>query len=847
MSIHKKPPQLAAWFLEHFRPRGDIDLLLGDLEEEYHEQVDWYGPRRARFWYWTQVFKSTPGLTLDMFSWSVIMFKNYFKVTLRNLRRHKGYSFINIAGLSVGLACAILIFWWVQDELSYDRFHKHGHDIYQIIRIGSVDPTAFSSVLPLPLIPTIKEEIPEVIAAPRFMHDGRHFVRYEDQANYQSGAVIVDDDFFRMFSFRFIKGDASFAFSDPYSVVITQKMANAFFGEDEPVGKVITIDNQNQFTVTGVIENPHHSHLNFDYIFTFRLLEATGTDMDEWHNVSFMGYVHLYENSSLDQVKAKISNSIRRHVPEYSGIRVLQPLTNIHYSRIRGFVISFSAIALIILVIACINFMNLSTARSGYRAKEISMRKVIGARRSDVVKQVFGESFFLTFLASVVAILLVVLCRPGFEAITGKRLVLEHIVQIHIIAGFAAITLITGLLSGLYPALLFSSFQPIHALKNSIHGGLKKGGFRKGLVIVQFTLSIILILSTIVVSRQLNVLMNKELGYDKENILYVRMQGAFSTNVEAIKDDLIAHPNIQAVTLINLLPNMYGWGTDSPTWEGKQDDQRVQFTVRSVDTDFLHTFAVEMVEGRFFTNDISMDLNSFVLNESAVSAIGLESPVGKWFEYHWIDKKGPIIGVVKDFHFASLHNEIEPLIMMVMPSEYNYMCLKIKSTDISLTIADLEKTWKTYVPDFAFEYHFLDQSLENLYQTEQRLATIIRIFSIIAILVSCLGLLGLISFLVEQRTKEIGVRKVLGASLVEIVVLFTKEFTKWVIISNVIAWPIAYYVLNQWLRDYPYHTKLSWWIFVLSGSSALFIAVVTIAYQVFRAAMINPVDSLRYE
>lgn len=794
-----------------------------------------------------QISQMVITLFVEKITWSFIMFKNYLKTAVRNLWRHKGYSFINIVGLSVGLACSILIFLWVQNELSYDRYHKNGDNIFRILRVSSTDPTASSVVTPLPLVPAIKEKLPEVVAATRLTYWYRNLFRYEEKTFYEDAVMIVDEDFFSMFSFSLIRGNPAALFPDPYSVVITEDMAAKYFGKEDPVGKVFTVNNQDRFTVTGVVENPKRTHLRFSYAFSYLWVQAKGYPMDEWGDVSYLAYLQLQANSRPDGMAEKISAIMERHVPEYSKVRELQPLAGIYYQYIRGYVITFSAVALIILAIACINFTNLSTARSGYRVKEIGMRKVAGARRFDLIKQFLGESFFLTLLAAVFGILLVALFLPSFETLTGRRLALDLIFRWDVIAGLGGIVIATGLFSGMYPALFFSAMQPVANLKELSHKGRKGARFRKRLVVLQFTLSIVLIVCTLIVSQQLQFLRHKDLGYDKENLVYISLKGGFETLSETIKHELLNHPNIQSVTLLDRLPNMYGWGTDSPNWEGKQAGQRIQFSVRSVDPDFAETFGVTMAEGRFFSEEFSTDDQVFVLNEAAVEAMGMESPVGKWFGYDWVEKKGPIVGIVRDFHFVSLHNEIEPLILLIKPDQYRYMCFKIASSNIDETIGFIEHSWKEYAPEFPFEYRFLDQSLDQLYTSEQRSATLIRTFSIIAILISCLGLLGMVSYILEHKTKEIGIRKTLGASVPGIVLLFTQEFVKWVVLANLLAWPIAYVVMSKWLEDYPYRTTIHWWIFGFSGISVLAISLLTIGSQVIKAALANPVDSLRYE
>lgn len=825
-----------------------LSSIIEDIEDRYTHLSRTKGILIAGFICGLKLLIVFVSFIIDSIKWGLIMFNNYLKIALRNLKKHKGFSFINITGLAVGLACCILIFLWVGVELYTDQFHVNRDNIYRIIRGDSVDPTRPSIVTPLPLSPAIKEELPEVIASTRFQYFGRRLFRYEDRTFYENKCLIVDEDFFKIFSFLLIAGDPSTVLADSYSLVLTEATAQRYFGTEDALGKTITIDNKHSCTVTGIIrKNPYPSHVDFDCIFSFQLLAALGVDMGEWHNVSYPAYILLHPESQLESVKQKISGIIAQHAPEYSTIQRLQPLKDIHYERIRGYVVGFSSVAIMVLIIACINFMNLSTARSGYRAKEISMRKVTGAQRGDLIKQFLGESFFMTFIAFVLAILLVFLFLPQFEHIAGGRISLDQLKGFNILAGFIAIALFTGFLSGLYPAMFFSKMRPVTVMKSYSRAGRQGASIRKGLVVVQFSLSVILIICTFTILKQIHFLGNRDLGYTKENILYFQLAGAFRENAEAIKQELLSNPNISSISLIDNLILGYGWGTDNPEWEGKSEGHKVQFSVRAVDHDFAETFEVEMAEGRFFSKTHPSDQGAFVLNEAAIMAMNMESPVGKWFRYPWYDREGPIIGIIKDFHYSSLHNQIEPFFMMIMPSQYRYMCLRVSPQGIRDTINFVEEKWETYSPDFPFEYHFLDQTIAQMYLSEQRSGRLLEYFTAIAILISTLGLFGLVSFMLEHRSKEIGIRKVLGSSVGGIVNLFTKTFLKWVIVANVIAWPVSYWIMDQWLKNYAYRTEVSWWVFVLGGLCAVVVAFLTIGIQALRAAMANPAELLRYE
>ena len=808
--------------------------------------------RKGRFiadgYIWFQLFLILSTRLIETLTWRLIMLRNYLKTAFRNLRRNKAFSAINIAGLSIGLASCLLILIWVRTQLSYDRFNEHGDRIYRVIRGSSTDPTDPSVVTPLPLGPAMKRELPEVEAATRSMYYGRHLFRYEDKTWYERNSRVVDDDFFNIFSFPILRGNPDDLLTDPYSMVLSDRMAERFFGSENPVGKVLLMDNQYPMTVTGVVQTSgYKSHLRFDYLLSMKMTQVLEWEQEEWGNVSFILYIKLRENTNPAHVAEKAHEIIHRHEPHYSTVQRLQPVKEIYLRWVGGQIRAFSAIAAAILLIACINFVNLSTARSAFRTKEVSMRKVTGAVRTDLIRQFMSEAFLLTLIAGILGFLAAILGLPLLERLTGESFEMSQLLTWDMTGIFLGTLLVTGLLSGLYPALFFSRIPPIRAFREYSGKGTKGAGIRKKLIVVQFALSIILIVTTGMIARQLDYLQNKELGYKKDNIVYVDLKGGFKSSSEAVKQRLHSHPNIQDVSLIDRLPVMFGWGADSPIWEGKPENVRVQFTVRSVDADFDNTFDVAVAEGRFFSEAITTDQEAFILNQAAIKAMGMESPIGKWFEYPWLNRRGPIIGIVKDFHFASLHSEIEPLILLVKSDEYKYMCMRITSEGIRETLAFLEETWKEFAPQFPFEFRFLDESVQRLYEGERQLSALVRTFGIIAVFISCLGLLGLISFMIEQKTKEIGIRKVLGAPVSSVVLIFVRRIFLWMGSATLIAWPVAYYIINRWLQTYPYRIPPQWWIFTASGAVALAVALVTVGAQVIRAALANPVDSLRYE
>jgi putative ABC transport system permease protein len=792
------------------------------------------------------------------------MLKNYLKIALRNIIRHKSYSFINITGLAIGMACCILILLWIQDELSYDKFHENADNIYRVAgeqqySDGSVDKFA---VTPEALAAALKKEYPEVIYSTKISRTRGGLFKYDDNSFYERSVAYTDEFFFRIFKFPFIKGDSKIALSNPYSIVITRDIANKYFGNDDPIGKTIIFNNAYNLSVTGIIENiPHNSHLKFDFFIPMKIYKdirtSSGLIFDEWRTYGYYTFLLLQKNMQFKTVNKKISRYLDKRSDDNTTALFLQPLTKIHlYSDLtadiggRGdikYVYIFSIIAFFVLIIACVNFMNLATARSSMRAKEVGIRKVVGAQRSNLIKQFLGESILLSSIALIFAIVLVELFLPAFNNLSEKELTLSVSGNISIILALFLITIITGLISGSYPAFFLSSFKPITTLKGSTKRARRSFSLRKILILFQFAITIILLIGTISVYRQLNYVRNRKLGYEKEHIIYMPLRGELSQKYESMKNDMLKNVDVLNVSIASALPTGSTLSTSgSLDWEGKSPDDEILINVVSVDHDYIDTFKLQIIMGRNFSKKFSTDSSAgFVLNEAAIKAMGIESPIGKQFSL-W-DTKGTIIGVVKDYHFDSLHKEIEPLILAILPDLYSDICIKIKSDNISNTIRELNSIWEKYVPEYPFEYHFLDESLDNLYRVEERIGISFKYFTVIAIIVSCLGLFGLASFTTEQRTKEIGIRKILGATVPNIILLFTQEFIKWVLIANIIAWPIAYYLMNRWLQNFAYRTNIGLSTFIFSAALALFIALVTVSYQSIKAALANPIEALRYE
>jgi len=800
------------------------------------------------------------------------MIKNYLAVAVRNILRHKVYSFINIMGLAVGMACCMIILLIIQDTLSYDRFHENAADIYRIIqKVKFANCSEKWAITSGPVGPSLKKDFPDIINAARIVWPIQILLTYKDK-HFEEKVVFADGSIFEMFTFPFIKGDPATAFDNPNSIVLSEKIAEKYFGNENPIGKIITTitedpaqvtimeKKRHTFQVTGVMKNiPRHSTVKADI---FMPLESTRDLLDRrpdnWKNTWLQTFIQLPRDTPHKDFVQKISTYLNDKPVISKDIKLnLQPLKEVHlYSdfeydwlaikNLIAIVILFSGGALFILIIACLNFMNLATARSGNRAREVGIRKVMGAHKSDLIKQFYGESILLAFVALLVALILVELLLPLFNDLVGSKLSLDISNGAVVYLGLPLIAMITGILSGSYPALFLSSFQPIKVLKGTLQSGPQGSVFRKILIVFQFALTILLIVFTAAVYQQLNYMRNKDLGFAKDNIVCVPIRGNMREKFLSLKKELLQHPYIEAVTAsASLLIRGWRYSDNGWAWEGKNPHEEIEIRVEMVDDDYLKTFGMEIVEGRNFSKEYSTDANEAVIvNEKTVQVMGLESAVSSRLK-HW-DKSYKIIGVVKNYHLRSLREDIDPLVLFYRPDYTFYLSIRLKSERVPQTIAYIETIWKKYALGYPFDYRFLDEALDDLYGIEKIMGAIFKYASILAIFVACLGLFGLVSFMAEQRTKEIGIRKTLGASVTKIVLLFSKEFAKCVLIANIIALPAAYFLVHVWMNDYTYRTTISFWIFILASILTIVIALLTVSYQAIKAARANPVEALRY-
>lgn len=851
----KSPPRLAEWLLKIIANYNNNSAIIGDLKEEYSHNLKLRGSLYALLQYLLVILLSLPSFLINRIYWSVAMFKNYLKIAIRNIRKYKIFSSINILGLTLGLACCIFIMLWIFDELSYDRFHEDSTSLFRVEEKIHYSGNTFNSLATSPAVaPAIKKGFPEIIDAVRYDPVKNILVKYNDKMFYEQDIVTAESSFFKLFSFKFIDGDINSVFDNPNSVVITQDIADKYFENEDPINKILIFDNSDQYVVTGVIESiTSNTHFRFNIILPFNYITGRpGYDENNWQSSYISTYVKLAESADVDFVNDKMSQLMKKHRADSETELYLQPLIDIHLHSFYGsgdilYIYIFSATALFVLIIACINFMNLSIVRSAKRAKEIGMRKVVGAHRKHIIMQFFGESLLMTFVAFILALIIVTILLPQFNTLSGKQVFLNTISNFgNLLLGLFFIMIFTGFFAGSYPALLLSSFRPIRTIRGALSIGSKSVNFRRMMVLIQFSISIFLIIATIIIKSQLSYLQNLNLGWDKEHLIYLNSNDKILPKYGALKNKLDNDSRILGVTLSRQLPGRFGNTTGTLRWEGKDPDFSLAAHFNSVSYDFSKTLGVEMSSGRSFSKDFPSDTaNAIVINREFEKAMGMEPAVGKPL---WIsDQQFTVIGVMKNFHIQSARNMIEPAMLFLDPQGTRYIFIRIKPENIASTMSFITETWKTFLPDFPMEYSFMDETYNNLYRAAERMSLLFSYFTTLSIIIACLGLFGLGSFIAEQRTKEVGIRKVLGASVSGLFLLLSKELTKWVLFANLISWPIAWYATNRWLQSFVYRTEIKWWIFFLAGSLALFIALMTVSYQTIKAARANPINSLKYE
>jgi len=794
------------------------------------------------------------------------MFKNYFKIMFRNIKKHKGYSFINIAGLAIGITCCIFILLYVRFELSFDDYHEDLDRIY-FVALSSTSENGHSNSLGNMslLAPTLKEKFPQVENSGLLNSGWIVQVQYEDKVFKEQGLWNANPDLLQVFSIPFIQGDPESAIDRPNTAVLTEQMANKYFGNKNPLGEKIKV-NETEYEITGIVKNsPLNTDFSYDIIMSWKTVEN-----EEWHqgwhpgvtaNLCIIKLIPGTNSRDFEKLISELNHEYAGEALKEKGLtyrNFLFPLKDLHLYSLSGdgikpsthlvYIYIFSAVGLLILIIACINFMNLATARSSNRSKEVGMRKVIGAQRKQLIWQFLGESIFISFVSLGFAIILILLLMPFYNEIANTQFSAMIILQPDVTLGLLVLVLFIGIIAGGYPALILSAFKPAFILRGLFKTGHKGSLMRRVLVVGQFTISIVLIIATIVVYKQLDYMKNQPLGFDKEQKLVINLKKwrMITDKYESVKNEFLKHPSVLKASASSGVPG----SQINRTWiypKGKEAEQGRAFRSLRSDHDFMNVYDVDLIAGRMFDKKIQSDvIQSIIINEEGVKAFGWKSPEEAIGQELW-ERGYPIIGVVKNFHWWGLQRSIEPLLVRVVPELLRSITLEVRTENLSETLAFVEKKYKELFPGDVFEYFFVDANFDLQYRAEERLGRIFQIFTFIGLFVACLGLFGMASFISEQRTKEIGIRKTLGASVSKIVLLLSKEFIKWVFIANLIAWPIAYFISTEWLQNFAYRIEPGIAIFLLSTALAIIISFITVSYQSIKTALTNPVESLRYE
>ncbi len=878
----KNLPRVARWLIRQIANRDETDAIVGDFDEEFSDCVDSHGPFRAHLLYWRLILVSFPSFIANLFSWRGAMFKNYLTVALRNVRRHKGFSGINIVGLAIGMAASILIAIFVLHELSFDRHHEKADRIYRVVAQFDPGGEKKGAYTVPPMAQAMLNELPEVEQAVRLsLWPSNDLVRYQDNLFLEKGIIYADASIFDVFTIPFVLGDPKTALVEPRTIVLTKDIAHKYFGNENPLGRSLKFEDKGRdFKITGVIENcPSTSHFQYEMIAS---IISTRTAFDTgWGGHTYFTYIVLKDRNARPQLEAKLPDFCRRHWGAHNYAQTgqtydeyikdgknyygfsLEPLSDIHlnsdvvdYLSVKGnktYVVVFSMIALFILLIAAINFMNLSTARFAHRSKEVGVRKVLGSSHKQLVRQFLGESVLLSLCALVFAILFVNIALPPFRNLTSRQLELDLFQSVYVLPVLVGFAILVGICAGCYPAFFLSSVQPARTVKGSGQHNSKGNVFlRRALVALQFAVTFGIFFGTFVISQQLRYVRTKQLGFNKEHVVVIHRADALGKEADAFKQELLRDPSISVISDTESLPGRH-FNDNSHRLEGRPATETPTLHTMYGDHNFAKLLDLEIVAGRYFSPDIPTDATSaVVINETAVKELGLTDPVGKRFYKEFGGAKEgefvTIIGVLKDFHYNSLHYEIFPMIIRPLsPSTWNFTSVRIGTENISKTLARIEETWKTFTGGQPFEYSFLDEDFDNLYRNEQRMGQIFFLFAALAIFIACLGLVGLISFTAEQRTKEIGIRKVLGASVSKIIYLLSREVVVLVCVASLVAAPVAFFSMHKWLENFAFRIGISPLMFVLTALGTLAVALLSVSFRAVKAAQANPIDSIRYE
>lgn len=859
------PPRLALWLLRRITHAAHVDYVLGDLQETFDELNERYGRREARRWYWSQALRSIPRFLEGLLYWSYVMLTHYLRITLRIFKNDKGYTLINVIGLAFGLACCILIVLYIQDERHYDRFHEKGDQIYRVVTSTneSGEPTNANGVFPLAR--NLKKDFAEVVDAARFRTMGANrdvLIHHGERRFYEPRFYFADSSVFEVFSFPLLQGETATALTRPNTIVLTEKSATKYFGSTNPIGQTLEADPYNRgsfisFEVTGVMQDvPTHSHLQFDFLASF----DSQTDESGWGSFAQVyTYLLLAEGIDGTALEAKFPRFLEDHVDagnRWYSLR-LQPLTDIHLrSHLRSelsangniaYIYLFAGVAVFILLIASVNFINLTTARSARRAKEVGMRKVAGAYRSQLIGQFLGEALLLSALAVMLALLCATLVLPYFNTLADKSLAIQDVLNSSVFAVAGGIGLLVGLLAGIYPAFVLASFQPLSILKGHTYRGYSSVTLRKGLVVFQFTTSVVLMVATVIAYQQLTFIRTTDLGFDREQVLVVPLNHELRSQYDALISEVEQDPHIFEAAGTSLVPAR---GSNMFLYRVEGFSQQWGFHTYFVDHAFAETMGLRFLAGRNFDLNQPTDAETaFIINEMALASYGwstAEDAIGKTFQ--GLGRTGRIVGVIEDMHIYSLRRNVLPMVLMLAPDEqFSYLAIRLDTAALPEALAHIEAVTERFQETYPFTYFFLDEAFEQLHRTDLQLMRVLRTFAGFALLIACLGLIGLATSTTEQRTQEIGIRKALGASVISLIALLSREVLLLVGIALGLAAPLAYFAMDRWLQSFAYQIDIGVGTFLLIGSSVLLIAWLTVAYQAIKTSRTNPIDALRYE
>ena len=866
-----------------FVPKGLLSLLVDaemaatireDLDYQRLRDLEEKGPLIAALRHAVRLAATIVPLILDSIKGGFVMIRNSIRIARRNLAKHKGFSFINIAGLALGMTACLFLILWVQDELSYDLFHKNAAAVF---RVDLKRETARTEMTPYPLGPAVERNIPEVPHAARQAPLSVVVLRAGEKMFYESQVQAVDPSFLRIFFFPLLQGNPESALNQPHSLILTESQARKYFGDEDPMGKTVTMDEKFDFTVAGVMKDvPANSSIQFNVLVPLEFMREFGWYVDRWGSVNVLTWLELRDRKQAEAVRGKISELYKTQMssppaPELVALTAINLRASSQpgqtFQKIQS-VYLFSGLAAVILLVACINFMNLATARASKRSLEVGLRKVVGARRRSLVGQFYVESLLVSGIALLLAMGLVLVLLPSFNTLAGKSLTVRSFFKMEYLLAFLGVAFAAGLLSGSYPALVLSSFQPVRVLKGTLRTGAKSGLVRKALIVTQFGLAVVVLVGTFVVLKQLDYLRRKNVGYDKDQLIYLSLQGETRSGFNVLRERLVRETNVSGVTGIFQRPTMFGSRATGADWEGRTPEQNPSIFYSAVDPHYIQTMKIEMAEGRPFSSDYLGDFadealinesiaraapesyipnpaTAFLINEELGRRMGGKDLVGKRLGF--LGAEGVIVGVMKDFHFQAVQRKIEPLVLFASPTHVRFAIVRLPKDSIAASLAAVRKVWERVFPAYPFEYHFYDEDFGRMFLSEQRMGTLLRWATVLAIVIACLGLFGLASFLAEQRTREIGIRKTLGATSAGIALMLTREFIRWVVLANLIAAPIAYFISARWLRGYAYRVSLDGSSFVLALVLTLGVAILTISRQTLKTARTNPARCIKYE